>query len=1429
MRRMSAEQWRTHVENDHLPYSRECTTCLAGAGRGKPHRKVPTPEAYTLSLDLCGPFRSGKDQDRRAARYFVTAVFTVPVKKDGATVSVLAPGLAEMLKEEGVDPEDPEGGGAAAVADGEVEDRLPWDEEEGAEEGEREPQEDPERALMEWERLEVESREVEVRNLTLVECAASKKGPEVTAVLARLVAKLQYLGLPVRRVHSDAAREWLGTVSWCAQRGIYRTFTAGSDWKGNGRCEAEVGVIRRGINVLLRASHDPEELWPMMARHVGERRGRQQLAQLGYATPKLLPWGLKVMVASKVWHEFQGHWRSRRRPGRIRGADASMSLSSGGHYVELEDGNHVRAHDVVVGHELPGVEMEQQELAEREEPGEGLRGLGEPRRRLTEKTTVAAIGLKELMQRLHRGLAWANEEFKRLETPGEGREVGVSLVYDLDKENDAMRQILEDHVTAVRSMEVEQSMKAAGEEVVFQTRTVALKEVKQNLAAWKDSMAAEYRSLLGFGVIAEISEEDGERKMMEARQQGKLTERIPATAVFTVKAPSGRKKTRACACGNWMAERDSGDVYAGGVDTIQVRALLRKAAIEGWDALTLGVKSAFLLAPTSQKDCIVVDPPRVMQEAGVVPWGSVWLVTGALYGLTTSPRDWSNFRDAEIQKLQWRATLPGEAGEVTMRFVPAGDNNLWRMIEVDSEKTLGYMAIYVDDTLMVGSVAMVQGASGCIRELWETSEPEWASVGRPMRFLGMDIEKTERGGFRLHQEAFTRELLDRHEVVRATQQIRILEEPEQPDEAPDPKLVKRAQGLAGELLWLSGRTRPDLTAAVQKLAGWATKRPDWSVELAGSVLQYLKATLTVGLVYEAVMPTNEDPDLTRRTPRGSGTMEIFVDASFGVSGGKSISGVVVMYGGAPVMWDSRRQGITALSTAEAELTALVDGLLVGRSIKALLEVLGETVSMELYNDNRAALILVTGQGGSWRTRHLRIRAAAISEAIQTGEVEVAHRMGTKLLADALTKLVPVANMERFREGMGMVRDEPQAAISVRMVKTVSGDIKGRMEKAAVAVLMGEMLKGSSREPSKGVEGDGDGGDWGWLLLIGGVLVIYELLTRLGVAAVRKVLQAPPEQLALKVKILDDMAALPEVATAGSAGMDLATCREVVLNPGGVELLKTGLAVEIPVGHYLRIAEKSSLAKRGLRVGAGVIDSDYRGEIRVVMQNLSSDEVRFRPGEKVAQMLLEPVVVPKILVVDGVEETGRGEGGFGSTGPRLRAVGRVSEETTETRSWENHPDPWIGETVREGWGDVPQREPCPVPAGREGAWLMESHETEVELMERVARTLEPGRSWVIPGMLREIIKIKPKLEIGPDSPKTMSWWSPDGVEMIIHRHKKLRQKLFDVSHDRLPESWNGCLHLMWMESGMVCLRLDRRKGASMPYMQEKWVGYTVFYQ
>ena len=142
---------------------------------------------------------------------------------------------------------------------------------------------------------------------------------------------------------------------------------------------------------------------------------------------------------------------------------------------------------------------------------------------------------------------------------------------------------------------------------------------------------------------------------------------------------------------------------------------------------------------------------------------------------------------------------------------------------------------------------------------------------------------------------------------------------------------------------------------------------------------------------------------------------------------------------------------------------------------------------------------------------------------------------------------------------------------------------------------------------------------------------------------------------LKIKRLDDRAKLPVRATAGSAGMDLHALLEepLTLAPGERALVSTGIAIGLPSPETVGLVfARSGLAvKKGLALsnGVGVIDSDYTGELRVGLVNLGGESVTIQPGERIAQLVVMPVLLPSIQEVPDLEVTARGAGGFGSTG------------------------------------------------------------------------------------------------------------------------------------------------------------------------------------
>lgn len=128
--------------------------------------------------------------------------------------------------------------------------------------------------------------------------------------------------------------------------------------------------------------------------------------------------------------------------------------------------------------------------------------------------------------------------------------------------------------------------------------------------------------------------------------------------------------------------------------------------------------------------------------------------------------------------------------------------------------------------------------------------------------------------------------------------------------------------------------------------------------------------------------------------------------------------------------------------------------------------------------------------------------------------------------------------------------------------------------------------------------------------------------------------------------------LPRYATDGAAGMDVVSAENVVLEPGKRHAVATGLSMAIPHGYEIQVRPRSGLAlKHGVSVPntPGTIDSDYRGELKVIMINHGDEPFVIARGERIAQLVLAPVTHAEWQEVDTLSETERGEGGFGSTG------------------------------------------------------------------------------------------------------------------------------------------------------------------------------------
>ncbi|KAL1956858.1 hypothetical protein VTO42DRAFT_6706 [Malbranchea cinnamomea] len=137
---------------------------------------------------------------------------------------------------------------------------------------------------------------------------------------------------------------------------------------------------------------------------------------------------------------------------------------------------------------------------------------------------------------------------------------------------------------------------------------------------------------------------------------------------------------------------------------------------------------------------------------------------------------------------------------------------------------------------------------------------------------------------------------------------------------------------------------------------------------------------------------------------------------------------------------------------------------------------------------------------------------------------------------------------------------------------------------------------------------------------------------------------------LLVKKLVPEARAPTRGSAFAAGYDLYCAKQTTIPAKGKGLVSTGLAIAVPEGTYGRVAPRSGLASKNfIDTGAGVIDADYRGEVKVLLFNFSDVDFQVNEGDRIAQLVLERIYTPEVVEVDELEESIRGAGGFGSTG------------------------------------------------------------------------------------------------------------------------------------------------------------------------------------
>ncbi|CAE7819778.1 GIP [Symbiodinium sp. CCMP2592] len=588
---------------------------------------------------------------------------------------------------------------------------------------------------------------------------------------------------------------------------------------------------------------------------------------------------------------------------------------------------------------------------------------------------------------------------------------------------------------------------------------VSPEEIRRHMPKWIPATKAEVEALEGMSAIRRLTGDEARCALAQRDVQV-----LPAKTVFTVKPGADswyRRKCRVVGCGNFEEKDPSLELYASGVPAKALRTVLVEASFRQFLAFITDIKNAFLLAPLPKEMIgkILLRPPKLLEQMGITQPGEYWEVCKAVYGLRQSPRWWSEFRDAMLRDAKWQ----GATG-VTRLVQSRAESNVWKMLNEEG-KVVGFVIIYVDDMMFLTTKAEADLAHEWLRSVWQCTPLEEATEHASVTFLGVEVgigyDSSGRRGFLLGQKGYIDELLRMYEIIpkhRTPVPRDWVREAPDLEEGFSPETLRRAQRITGELLWLTQRTRVDAAYAVSLMSSWCTKSPEFVVRLGTRLLHYLGSTKELRL---SLIPVC-----------GENRVVIYTDASFAPYGSHSVSGILVVFRGRSVSWKAKKQAVVSLSTAESELIAGCEGVVMGQSIEALIVEITDNLNTKLLLvDNLAAIALAEGSG-TQRTRHLRVRANFVRDQVENKELEVEHCPGEVQLADLLTKILPGPRHHALSGLVGLCSDLERAQVSQVLGtgdNALTGFSRDNRIKLVLLVLVCQMIESEAADEDAEVE------------------------------------------------------------------------------------------------------------------------------------------------------------------------------------------------------------------------------------------------------------------------------------------------------------------------------------------------------------------------
>ena len=1000
-----------HKLEGHLTFMKECEECRLASGRMRVHRRIAPSlkPGGELSVDMSGPhhlglFPSALPEDAvRRARYYLLGAYQMYTAEE-----------LELRIQHQNDA-------AAAAGMGEVR-----------------PEE---RMIIVSKNLvatETDAGEVDTRKvLYYVEILTSKRPAEVLAALQRIVANVEeeFHGRVIYRLHGDRASELTGKQSkdyFAAREAgpIVVTATPGKESNNNGRAERGIGVTT-GMGRTMLMALDPADrklLWPMSIQHGAYNQRAKVLDKKISPVPfgatvtarlkevpqdKFAPRAKEVNflgVCEFTSHGFltgfktDGEWKIEVTSSFVHNGIAiesepvavpipvsvpagSGASSSWEHAPAVPEGPAPATPSDVPIPRSPA-QHEDQLPSDDEDP------FASPTAHEEHWTCPGCKGQKKKHARDHTC---------KLGPPQQYGCAAAIREYLMEPAAMPMESLDWDDAPP----EYHDILKESG------MHLMTTREVKATFGVeyeqWKMACKGELDGYDDQGTFEELTEEEKALVREKDILPMKTVQGVKSTAPFNDKI-SRKKKVRGVVCGNFPKRTGPEMVYTENVEVATIRAALAEAAHQRWSIGALDVKLAFLNAelPPELGD-VIVRPPALFVAMGLVKPGTLWRCKKAIYGLRVSPKAWADRRDKELRAVRFEGNN-GMKFKLQRSHV---DRSVWTVVEdtptISSRtKVYGYILTYVDDFIYFAVPEICEQIKTFVKKLWQISlQPllQWGTNGE-IAYLGLTI-RGRPDGYEVHQHKYLNELIEKWGLSNAgavgTIDIEKVAEDEDCYDEPLLSDVRTAQKMSGGLIWLSGRSRPDISYSVSRISSQATKRPIWALRLGKRVIRYLLGTKKHVLLFVANIKEQQ---------AGFGLLKVYGDASFEPT--MAQSGIVVYYIGMLIDWRSIKQAQVPRSTGEAELTVLATANLIVEGTESLLNSMEIEVISTLIGDNEASISMAHNVN-SWRTRALCNRSAGLRSRVEDGTLDVTYISTKEQKADGLTKFLACPQMSTSRQ------------------------------------------------------------------------------------------------------------------------------------------------------------------------------------------------------------------------------------------------------------------------------------------------------------------------------------------------------------------------------------------------------------------------------